>query len=274
MFRPRCLPDGNKEKRGSKLTGLFRRVHSAVFWLLTVVYTAVIHAVSCALALFVKSEDEKNRVFQKGAKLWGSLLADASLVKVSLSGLENIPAGTNVIFAPNHQSFLDIFILLKYLPGTFRFVIMRKLFKVPVLGAHITRSGFLSLDRKDRKGSIKTIHKVIDLLGSGESFVIFPEGKLTADGSIDNFGRGTSLIIQRSRKAVVPIAIDGTFSVLPKGAWELRPGEVTVKIGRPVYFEKYYGEINKETSLEVGNELREMVLKLKDGDRTELCSEN
>lgn len=256
------------------MNGLFRRIHSAVFWLLTIVHTAVIHAVSRGIVLFVGNEGDKNRVFQKGAKLWGSLLADASLVKVRISGLENIPGGTAVIFAPNHQSYLDIFILLKYLPGTFRFVIMRKLFKVPVLGAHITKAGFLSLDRKDRKGSIKTIHRVIDMLVSGESFVIFPEGKLTTDGSIDKFGRGTSLIIQRSRRPVVPIAIDGTFNVLPKGAWELRPGEVTVRIGKPVYFEKYYNEINKETSSEVGDELREMVLELKNGDLTGTCSEN
>ncbi|MBI5123965.1 MAG: 1-acyl-sn-glycerol-3-phosphate acyltransferase [Candidatus Omnitrophica bacterium] len=263
MFRPHRLPDGNKKKRGSELTEAFRYIHSAVFWFLTFFYTVIIHTVSYVIALFIKDEGEKNRLYQKGARLWGSLLAGASLIKVNVSGLENIPAGEAVIFTPNHQSYLDIFILLKYLPHPFRFVIMRKLFNVPLIGSHITQAGFISLDSKDRKRSIKTIHLVIDILKNNESFVIFPEGKLTRDGSIGEFGRGTSIIIQRSMKPVVPIAIDGTFNVLPKGAWTLKTGRVNVRIGKPVYFERYYGQADKSASLGLGNELRRIVVDLK-----------
>ncbi|OGW77635.1 MAG: hypothetical protein A3K16_00030 [Omnitrophica bacterium RIFCSPLOWO2_01_FULL_45_24] len=241
----------------------FRYIHSAVFWFLVFFYSVIIHTVSYIIALFIKDEDEKNRFYQKGARLWGSLLADASLMKVKVLGLENIPADAAVIFTPNHQSYLDIFILLKILPSSFRFVIMRSLFKVPFIGSHIAQAGFVSLDRKDRKRSIQTIHQVIDLLKNNESFVIFPEGKLTKDGAIGEFGRGTSIIIQRSMKPVVPIAIDGTFSILPKGAWKLKTGRVNVKIGKPVHFEKYYGEVSKSASLDLGNELRRIVVDLK-----------
>ncbi|NQT32900.1 MAG: 1-acyl-sn-glycerol-3-phosphate acyltransferase, partial [Candidatus Omnitrophica bacterium] len=170
----------------------------------------------------------------------------------------------NVIFAPNHQSYLDIFVLLKYLPAPFKFIIMRKLFNVPFIGDHIARAGFLSLDRKDRKKSIKTIHKIIDLLKAGRSFVMFPEGKLAKDGNIGEFGRGASIIIQHSRKPVVPIAIDGTFSVLPKASWRLNPAKVKVTIGKPVYFENYYDEVNKRSSIELGEKLRDIVTDLKE----------
>jgi 1-acyl-sn-glycerol-3-phosphate acyltransferase len=245
------------------LTGIFSYIHSAVFWLLTFFYCIIIGAVSYIAALFIKSEEGKNRLYQKGARLWGSLLADASLIKLDVSGLENIPAGTAVIFAPNHQSFLDIFLLLKILPASFRFVIMRSLFKVPVIGYHITQAGFVSLDRKDRKRSIETIHRVIDLLKKNESFVIFPEGKLTLDGAIGEFGRGTSIIIQRSRVPVVPISIDGTFAAMPKGAWRIKPGKVRIRIGKPVRLEKYYNEVSKSNSMELGAELRRVVVDLR-----------
>lgn len=253
------------------MTEIFRRAHSAVFWFLAIFYCAVIHTVSRVAALFLPNEAEKNIFYQKGAKLWGDLLTGASMVKVKVTGLENIPDDTNVIFTPNHQSYLDIFILLKYLPRSFRFIIMRDLFKVPILGSHIAQSGFISLDRKDRKRSIKTIHMIIDLLGKNESFVIFPEGKLTKDGTIGEFGRGTSIIIQRSRKPVIPISIDGTFGVLPKGSWKLEPAEVRVNIGKPVYFEKYYGDLDKGTSMDLGNELRDLVVGLMDKGRAEIC---
>jgi 1-acyl-sn-glycerol-3-phosphate acyltransferase len=218
------------------------------------------------MAIFIRDKKKKEKFYRKGSRLWGQLLTHVSLVKVDVSGLEHIPAGTGIIFTPNHQSYLDIFILFKYLHMPFRFVIMRKLFKFPIIGYHIGKSGFVSLDRKDRKKSIDTIHLIIDMLKNGESFVIFPEGKLTRDGTVGEFGRGASIIIQRSRKPVVPIAIDGNFDILPKGAWVLRPSTVNIKIGKPVYFENYYDEINKATSSRLSEELRGMVVELKGGN--------
>ena len=263
MFRSYRLSYGNKEKRRSKLTKILNYIHSGVFWFLMFFYSIIIVSVSRIVALFIKNKADKEKFYRKGARLWGSLLVDTSLVKVSVSGLENIPVGTSVIYTPNHQSYLDIFILLKILPVSFRFIVMRKLFRIPLVGYHITQAGFISLDRKDRKRSLKTIRLVVDLLEKNESFVIFPEGKLTKDGSVGDFGRGTSIIIQRSRKPVVPISIDGTFGVLPKGAWRLRPAEVRVNIGRPVRFEKYYVNVDKRTSLDLGDELRSIVVDLK-----------
>lgn len=258
------MPAGHKKERGSELIEIFRFIYSAVFWVFICFSSIIIHAVSCVVALFIRDEDKKKLFYQKAAILWGSLILKVSLIRVKVSGLENIPRDTNVIYAPNHQSYIDIFILLKYLPFPFKFIIMRKLFKVPLIGYHITKAGFPSLDRKDRKKSIKTIHKIIDLLKAGRSFIIFVEGKLTLDGNINEFRRGASIIIQRSRKPVIPIAIDGTFSILPKGAWKLKiPGEVKVTIGKPVYFEDHYDTINKESSMEVGRKLRDIVTELK-----------
>ena len=245
------------------MKGVLRYIHGVIFWIIVFFWSITIYSISYLAVFFVRDERDKNRIYQKWAKLWGSVLADAALIKVTVSGLENIPADRAVIFTPNHQSFLDIFVLLKILPPSFRFVVMRSLFKVPVIGPFITRAGFVSMDRKDRKKTIVAIHHVIDLLKDNESFVIFPEGKLTKDGTIGEFGRGTSIIIQRSKAPVVPIAIDGTFAALPKGAWMLNPGKVTVKIGKPVNFENYHDEVNKSRSLELGSKLREIVVGLK-----------
>ena len=139
---------------------------------------------------------------------------------------------------------------------------MRKLFKVPFIGDHITRAGYISLDTKDRKKSLDIIYKIIELLKNGDSFVIFPEGKLTANGNIGDFARGVSIIIQRSKTVVVPIAIDGSFFVLPKKAWKLKPGEVRVNIGKSVSFEDYK-KASKESSKEVGARLKSIIEDLK-----------
>jgi len=254
--------DGNEKERGSKLIKIFRTIHSVIFWFLVVLYSVVANKGSYVITLFIKDKEKKRIFYQKSTKLWGILLSKASLVKVKVSGLENIPRDTNVIFTSNHQSYLDIFILLRCLPDLFTFVTMRKLFKVPFIGDHITRAGFLSLDRKDRRGSVRTIHTIVDLAKKGRSFVIFPEGKLTNDGTIGEFGRGISIIIQRSKKPVIPIKIDGNFAVLPKGSWKLQPGEVEVNIGKPLYFKDYHDEITKKSSVELGSKLRNVVVSL------------
>jgi len=245
------------------LTDILRTLHSVIFWFLVFFYCILINKLSYLRALFIKSTYKKKLLYQRGARLWGSLVLKIAPIKVTVTGLENIPNDTNVIFTPNHQSFLDIFILLKYLPFPFKFVIMRKLFKVPFIGDHITRCGFLSLDTKDRKKSIKTIQVIIDLLGKNRSFVIFPEGKLTLDGNLGEFGRGAAIIIQHSKKPVVPISIDGTFDVLPKGAWKLNRGKVKVNIGKAISFDEYYGHSNKRSSLELAAKLREDIIVLK-----------
>ena len=264
MFRSYCVSAGHKKERGSELRGFLNFIHSVLFWALLVGYTAIIHAAWYITALFIKDKEKKRAFYEAGARLWGSLAFWTSLGRVEVTGLENIPRDTNVIFTPNHQSFLDIFILLKCLPSPYRFIIMRKLFRLPMIGYHITKSGFVSLDRKDRKKSIKTIHDIIDLLKEGVSCVIFPEGKLTADGTVGTFGRGASIIIQNSRKPVVPVAIDGSFFVMPKGAWKIRRRKVTVRIGRPVSFDRYYDVINRESSERLARELRELVVELKE----------
>jgi len=246
------------------LKGLISSIHTLLFWALMMVYTVIIHVIWYLAALFIRDAEKKRAFYEKGSKLWGSLAFWTSLGRVEVSGLENIPRDTSVILTPNHQSFLDIFILLRCLPFPYRFIIMRKLFNLPMIGYHIAQSGFFSLDRKDRKKSIGTIHAIIDILGKGVSCVIFPEGKLTVDGTIGPFGRGASIIIQSSRKPVVPVAIDGSFYVMPKGTWKIRWRKVKVRIGKPVRFERYYDIVNRETSERLGRELRELVVKLKD----------
>ena len=246
------------------MTGVLRIIHSAIFWFLVFFYSVVINKCSYLRALFIKSTYKKKLVYQKGVKIWGNLILKSPFIRVKVTGLENIPKDTNVIFTPNHQSYLDIFILLKYLPTPFKFVVMRKLFKMATVGDHITKCGFPSLDKKDRKTNIKTIHLIIDLLKRNRSFVIFPEGQLTTDGTIGEFGRGTAMIVQNSKKPVIPVSIDGAFEILPKGAWKLRPGEVRLNIGKPIIFDEYYDNTNKQSSLELAAKIREAVVNLKE----------
>ncbi|MBD3296722.1 MAG: hypothetical protein GF392_05085 [Candidatus Omnitrophica bacterium] len=254
------------------MKGLLVLIHSLIFWALVVASTCLLGAVSRIFSLFNRSREREECFYRRAALLWASFIVSISGVKVSVSGLENIPSDVSVIYTPNHQSFFDIFILLKYLPYPFKFIIMRKLFNVPIIGEHIKRCGFLPLDRKDRKRSLGTIERVAAMARRGQSFLVFPEGQLTTTGRINRFKRGASLIIQMSGRPVVPIAIDGGFRVLPKGAWKVVPGRVRMRIGKPVLFDEYYGKSDKYISRELGERLRGIVSGIMGPRAERLCS--
>jgi 1-acyl-sn-glycerol-3-phosphate acyltransferase len=64
--------------------------------------------------------------------------------------------------------------------------------------------------------------------------LIFPEGRRSADGTIDRFRPGIGMIASRLAVPVVPVRIDGLQNVLPPGWRMARPGKVRVTFGKPL----------------------------------------
>jgi long-chain acyl-CoA synthetase len=72
------------------------------------------------------------------------------------------------------------------------------------------------------------------LVDAGWSILIFPEGTRSATGELQRFRSGIGLLAKELRVPVVPVAIEGTHGVLPKGCCHPQPGPVTVRIGAPL----------------------------------------
>jgi long-chain acyl-CoA synthetase len=83
-------------------------------------------------------------------------------------------------------------------------------------------------------GARQTLRYIGDLLGSGTSLLIFPEGRRSETGIIDAFRPGIGMIASRLGAAVVPVRIDGLQHVLRVGWHMARPGRVRVAFGRPM----------------------------------------
>ncbi len=64
--------------------------------------------------------------------------------------------------------------------------------------------------------------------------LVYPEGTRSQDGEPQSFRAGIGLLASELRLPVVPIWLDGLYSLLPKGASRPRPGPVTVRIGSPI----------------------------------------
>lgn len=153
-------------------------------------------------------------------------------VRVTVTGLEHVAHGGPFVYAPNHQSHLDILALLAHLPGAVRFAAKDSLWRHAILGAVLDSLGMVPIAREDSTRSIATLERVRD---DGESFVVFPEGTRSRDGRLGEFKKGAFVLAIRLGLPVVPVVCRGTRRLMPKGSrMTVLPGDVELVIEPPV----------------------------------------
>ncbi len=137
--------------------------------------------------------------------------------RLEVRGLDNIEkAGPNCIVALNHVSFLDAPLALSLLDQEPVFAIDSG------IAARWWVKPFLRMTRAmplDPTRPLAT-RSLINAVRSGETLIIFPEGRLTVTGSLMKVYDGAGLIADKSGVMVVPVKIDGleqtTFSRLSR----------------------------------------------------------
>jgi hypothetical protein len=72
-----------------------------------------------------------------------------------------------------------------------------------------------------------------ELIDAGLCILIFPEGRVSGDGSMGTFKGGISLIAEKTGVPVIPVRISGMHDVLPPKHWLPHRGKVFVTFGKP-----------------------------------------
>jgi long-chain acyl-CoA synthetase len=156
--------------------------------------------------------------------------------RLKVDGPGNIPEGP-CIFAVNHQSYLDVFIIIRALPRsflekTFFLAKDKKAYHNSLVRFLMTGANMIIIDEKS---DIQvTLAKLATVLSSGFCVVIFPEGKRTRNGELGDFKKTFSIISKELGVPVVPVAIDGTYALMPYGSMFPRPGRVRLNFLKPV----------------------------------------
>jgi len=182
---------------------------------------------------------------------------------VKISGINNVPKEGGVIFASNHQGALDILIHLAYLPRYFRFVAKSDLFRIPFFGWYMSLAGYVPIEREVSASAHRTIGSVSDVLRSGDCILIFPEGTRSKTGELGPFKRGSLMAAFSSGAAVVPVAISGSYKMMPKKSYLINIVPISIKFGQPISFKKYLGVKPTKEDYEIElSRLREEILGL------------
>jgi long-chain acyl-CoA synthetase len=158
-----------------------------------------------------------------------------------------------VLFASNHQSHMDVPVILAALPGRWRARVAPAMLK-EFFKAHFNPSAYTwrqwftnSLNYylacfyfnafpipQREAGARQTLQYIGELTGGGWSVLIFPEGERSVTGTIKPFRGGVGMIASRLDVPVVPVRLDGVDRLLPIGGQFVRPGRVRVAFGAPL----------------------------------------
>lgn len=207
-----------------------RALRSGIVWAMVLVLTLLFGVP----AIFAALVPPRGDWFLRFARGWARSILAVAGISVRVLHRERAGRGKSVIVVANHESFCDILVLLATLPMQVRFLAKRSVFRVPVLGWSIAAAGFVPVDRGDRARGAATVGIALDRLRGGRSLVIFPEETRTREGELLPFKRGAAHLAIKAGLPLLPIGIAGTFRVLPRGAWEIRPGRVVVSVGEPI----------------------------------------
>lgn len=161
---------------------------------------------------------------------WGLWLAGARLEVEPLPALPDGP----LVFASNHESALDIWVLFAMLPRSFRFVAKQELFDLPVFGAYMRLGGHIPVDRRHHAKALQSLRQAGEAVRAGTSLIVFAEGTRSRDGRVHAFKKGPFVVAKEAGVPVVPVAISGSGRITPTKLIAVRPGTIRVAVGEPV----------------------------------------
>jgi len=184
-----------------------------------------------------------NRVASWFCKIFLAPLVKLLFIK-EIKGRGNIPK-RNFILVSNHVSYLDI-IIDSYLclPRKFHFIgqidswkgIMRWLIR-----AVYFLTGVIPLDRTSDQSRENAIKEAIKVLKKGNILILYPEGRRSETGEIQEGKMGTAKIFLETGVPILPAAIKGTFELMPPHGKLKIKRIVEINVGQPLFFREELG---------------------------------
>jgi len=169
------------------------------------------------------------------ARIWGGTLLFFSGVRISVKGLDQVPKDQAYVFVSNHESALDIPVLLYALPFQVRMMAKKELFRIPLFGWAIALGGYIKIDRSNTERAIASLREAAERVPrQGISVLVFPEGTRSPTGKLRRFKKGGFAFAQQTGLSIVPISILGSRHLTPKKAKYIKPGKIDVVVGTPI----------------------------------------
>lgn len=200
------------------------------------IFLIVIHTLICStIGLVVIFIDRSFTLYHYLAKIFPLGILIISGVKVKITGLENINRKDVYVFASNHSSQLDITALQWGVPNRLSMIFKKELARIPFFGWQLYLGPYVVVDRKDPQAAMKSLKEAKKVMDEKKiSVLVFPEGTRSETGEVQSFKRGAFYLASHSGYPIVPITINGTKKIMPKGSFKLKSGTIYLHFDKPI----------------------------------------
>ncbi|HMF56634.1 MAG TPA: lysophospholipid acyltransferase family protein [Pyrinomonadaceae bacterium] len=209
---------------------LVNYLHSTIAIPLIYLYTIVMGSLSLAGSVF----DSSGRWQHRCAQIWCRMISRTAGVRVRVHGAEHIQQDTSYVFLSTHQSYMDIPVMLGYIPAQLRIAAKKEVFRIPFLGWHLTRAGHISIDRSSRVDAVASLQRAASGIQHGVCAFLFPEGTRSRDGRLQPFKKGGFKLAMQAKAPIIPVSIIGSREVLPRDSIIFRPGAIDMYLDAPI----------------------------------------
>lgn len=185
--------------------------------------------------------DREGKIAYGISRLWTWAILKIGGIRLKVKGLEHLDSSRQYIFMANHQSNIDIPVLVQSLiEFQLRWVAKKELLFIPLFGWAMWASRHIVVDRSNRSKAMASLRKARERIEGGICVVLFPEGTRSSDGQFLPFKRGGFVLAVKTQTPIVPITINGSGAILPRGDWRIRGGEIEVIVSEPVPLDQYH----------------------------------
>ncbi len=194
----------------------------------------VVTAICATTALLISVVDKKGRAQHRIARLWGRSTVFISLSKLRIEGAENFRKHRVAVYASNHTSYMDTPVIFAALPFQFRILAKKDLWRWPLIGWYLRRSGQMPIDIENPHATLSSLGGAVKALRAGMPLFVFPEGGRTPNGELRPFLSGAAYLAIRAQVPLVPIALSGVYDLLPMHTRHFYPSKLTLRVGEPI----------------------------------------
>ena len=222
------------------------KILSLFLWFSSIIITIIGIVISCFITNRVARSGFMTSFAAKPLVWMSKILCKA---KITVLGKENLPKDTTVIFVSNHNSLFETVFFNTVLPPI-SWVLKKEALYFPIFGIGLLLTSPIIINRQNRqKARVVLLKQALKKLSQGLNIMIFPEGTRVKKGQKRPYKKGIAHIIQATNYnyAVVPIA-HNFEKLMPRKSAFIMPGNATMKIGKPILFNKQQ-DIEEITSI-------------------------
>lgn len=222
-------------------------------------FLIVVAAIPLSIIALVSTPlDRSGRTFHWTSRMWSKFILWLFSIKVKSTGSEYISPGKHYIYISNHASAFDIPAVVVGIPDDIRFVLKKELTRIPIWGWALKYGHYISIDRGKARDAMKSLDEAAGRMRHGASVILFAEGTRTRDGKIQPFKRGAFTLAVKAGIPIIPVTINNTFKILPKGSMRVSPADIELVFDRPIPTENIDGREGEQHLME---QVREAVTR-------------